>query len=230
MKKNTKIKAIKCLITAAIVLVGLVGSSCFADLYSGSLSYPTTIVAGPAGQSWQNNPLPTITWLVTPITDFDSNPDIDYFNYSYTFTAKESSGGGLSHFILEVSSQFALDELWGLTPGLTIAADSPKTYGVSPANPGIPGGIYGIKIQTFTNNGDNTWAVSFNSTRVPVWGDFYAKGGSVNYAYNLGFLTEPDVEFGHIAVPDTYKVPVPTAVLLGLLGFGVAGLKLRKFA
>jgi len=235
MKKNTKIQEIKYLVAGAIVLVGLAGSSCFADLYSGTLSYPATIVAGPTGASWLSAPLPTISWLVTPITDFDSNPDIDYFNYAYTFTAKESSGGGLSHFILEVSSQFSLDELWGLTPTtLTIAVDSPKTYGISPANPGIPGNIYGIKIQSFTNNGDNTWAVSFNSTRVPVWGDFYAKGGAVNYAYNTGFLlADPTGLAGdgmHIAVPDTYAVPVPAAVLLGLLGLGVAGIKLRKYA
>ena len=34
----------------------------------------------------------------------------------------------------------------------------------------------------------------------------------------------------YIAVPDTAYVPVPGAVILGLLGLGAAGIKLRKFA
>ncbi len=236
MRSNTQIRAVRCLVAAAIVLVGLSGSPCLADLFSGSLSYPTTIVAGPTGASWQSSPLPTITWVVTPITDYDSNPDVDYFNYAYTFTAHEGQGGGLSHLILEVSTDISLGEIWGLTPEtLTIASDSPRTYGTGAGNPGIPGDIFGIKIQTFTNDGDNAWAVSFNSMRVPVWGDFYAKGGSVNYAYNVNFGVEWDelgnpTGWGYLAVPDTYSVPVPAAVLLGILGLGVAGWKLRRFA
>jgi hypothetical protein len=212
------------------VMCSVVATPAFADLFSGSLSYSAgTIVAGPIGGSWQNSPLPVITWDVDPV-DIGA-PGVDYFHYAYTFTAHEGQGGGLSHLILEVSADISLDEIWGLTPGtLTIATDSPKIYGSSTANPGIPGDIYGIKIQSFTNDGDNTWAVSFDSTRVPVWGDFYAKGGSINYAYNVGFLVEPDVEFGHIAVPDSTTVPVPGAVILGLLGMGIAGLKLRKYA
>jgi hypothetical protein len=73
-----------------------------------------------------------------------------------------------------------------------------------------------------------------------MWGDFYAVDGKkpakngdpsvIPYAYNKGFGIDAFIDDGqHIAVPDTV-VPVPGAVLLGILGIGVAGIKLRKFA
>jgi len=247
MKKNIKIQEIKYLVAAAIVLVGLVGSTCFADLFAGSSGVLTwdsleqQIVAGntETGSGVWDSTFTTMAWDVDPI-DSDSDGDTDYYHYAYAYTAIGSSGAGLSHFILEVSDQFAMDELWGLTPGVTYIANDPNPYGTSPANPGIPGSVYGIKFQTITGttnaDGTTTWAWSFDSTRVPVWGDFYAKGGKSNYAYNMGFTsvdfdpTSLEGDGKHIAVPDTYKVPVPAAVLLGILGMGVVGLKLRKFA
>jgi len=83
-----------------------------------------------------------------------------------------------------------------------------------------------------------TWVIEFDSTRVPVWGDFYAKDGKENttdgkiqvYAYNTGFTAnDVDEATNHILVPDTISyVPIPGAVLLGTLGLGVAGLRLRR--
>ncbi|MFC1636445.1 hypothetical protein ACFL5Z_16570 [Planctomycetota bacterium] len=100
-----------------------------------------------------------------------------------------------------------------------------------------------------------TWKWSFNSLREPVWGSSYAVDGGITedrdgdgkkekywvYAYNSGFLYDPyewnptagkynyDV-YGYIATPDTTMVPVPGAVLLGIIGLGAASVKLRKFA
>jgi hypothetical protein len=104
----------------------------------------------------------------------------------------------------------------------------------------LPEPFKGIKLDGL---GATDATVEFNSYRQPVWGDMYAKDGQAqgngwNYLFNVGF-TSPDwdpvvaahdgAEAGHLLVPDTV-VPVPGAVLLGLLGLGAAGLKLRKFA
>jgi hypothetical protein len=57
-------------------------------------------------------------------------------------------------------------------------------------------------------------------------GDFYTKGGPDTYAFNSGFgILDGD----NILVPNSHYVPVPGAVLLGLLGLGAAGIKLRRF-
>ena len=200
----------------------------FADLFSGDLTWESTETEIVAAGIWDNTST-KVTWDVDPI-DSDLDGDTDYFHYAYSFTAP-AGAGSLSHFILQVSPQFETGDFWNLSTGLDF--ERPDDYGPGdPANPGIPGNIWGLKFaDSFSQNpitGAFEW--SFDSTRVPVWGDFYAKGGTTNYAYNSGYLIEPDVEFGHIAVPDTYKVPVPGAVLLGVLGLGVVGLKLRKFA
>jgi hypothetical protein len=234
MKGSKRIRAVRCFVAAAIVLVGLAGSTCFADLFlgsSGDLTWNITEDEIVAGLVWDDVST-KVTWDVDPI-DIDVDGATDYYHYAYTFTAP--SPGSLSHFILEVSPEFETGDFWNLTSGLGF--EGPDGYGPGdPANPGIPGGIWGLKFaDSFTQNpttGAFEW--SFDSTRVPVWGDFYAKGGSENYAYNSGFMVaDPTTLSGdgmHIAVPDTYKVPVPGAVLLGILGLGVVGLKLRKYA
>ncbi|HZK14520.1 MAG TPA: hypothetical protein VFC55_08360, partial [Desulfobaccales bacterium] len=60
--------------------------------------------------------------------------------------------------------------------------------------------------------------------RLPVWGDFYAKGSKGVYAYNTGFGTDPGLltaDFNPwILVPETKTVvPLPGSVLL--LGSGL---------
>jgi len=233
-KRNTQIREVICLLATAIVLVGFSGSRCLADLSAGSsgdLTWDIPENEIVAGLIWDDIST-KITWDVDPI-DIGDNGTIDYYHYAYTFTAP--SPGSLSHFILEVSPQFETGDFWNLTSGLGF--EGPDDYGPGdPANPNIPGGVWGLKFaDSFTQNpitGAFEW--SFDSTRVPVWGDFYAKGGVDNYAYNSGFMVaDPTTLLGdgkHIAVPDTYKVPTPTAVLLGILGLGAVGLKLRKYA
>ncbi|MCP4607278.1 MAG: hypothetical protein GY845_01000 [Planctomycetes bacterium] len=62
---------------------------------------------------------------------------------------------------------------------------------------------------------------------------FFDAQGAGNYTFNFAFW---DGYSGSYGIPDMYLlvdaavVPVPGAVLLGMLGLGVAGLKLRKFA
>ena len=102
-----------------------------------------------------------------------------------------------------------------------------------PGNPGFPAGetIFGIK---FDLNGDQR-TVTFDSTRQPMWGDFYAKGGSSSFAYNadvgVGVANVNDYNavpidalggsLSKVLVPDT--IPEPTSMmLLAIAGAAIA--------
>ena len=164
--------------------------------------------------------LTKIKWLIT-------NPEGTYLTYNYEFTVPANE---TSHIIFEVSPNFTEGDYWGLVGELRSPTETPTKptwSGSDSSNDDMPGAIPGIKfessglVQTF----------SFNSTRLPWWGNFYAVDGAPGgtgifaVAYNTGF----DGGDAFIPVPDTV-VPVPGAVLLGILGLGVAGIKLRKFA
>jgi hypothetical protein len=166
------------------------------------------------------------------------------WTYSYTFA---TSGHDLSHFIIEVSAgdsddpdglpAFSLARLMDFinTQSYVLDGDEPEvvleTYTSTShgdSNPGMPDDVelYGVKFDSALFEEDaGEWTVTFDSYRNPMWGDFYAMGGQ-SYAYNADF-GDPDGIY-KIAVPDTSYVPVPGAALLGFLGLGAAGLKLRK--
>jgi hypothetical protein len=112
------------------------------------------------------------------------------------------------------------------------------TYTSANGNPNMPGSIFGPKINVASGGPDFTFA--FDSNRVPVWADLYAKagnGGSNGFAFfNAGLSFEgSDANIGHfLAMPDTVNVtctncgpppniPEPSSIALlgaGLLGFG----------
>ena len=220
---NPKIKAATYFIVVALTIT-FSSELCLADLYSGSLSVNGGGIYATDG--WNNN-LTTISWTVTPI--------VGGYNYSYTFTVPDDTKE-LSHIIFEVSENFTDSDF------LSSISYDLDTFGSGNDNPGIPGNIYGIKFdipQSEEGEEGYSWTLTFDTTRMPRWGDFYAKDGVYNpqgapsidvYAYNTSFgLPHTDNSPYHIAVPDTY-VPVPPAVLLGMLGIGIAGIKLRKYA
>ena len=231
MKRNTQIKAVTCLFAAAIVLVGFSGTPCVADFIpmdpGDVLSDTLTVGDGEivAGGSWASG-----TELYYEVTR-PSDPTAP-LHYLYTFTA--SGSPDLSHFILEVSgaveglAAFTLtspDYLNGPTTGETLLDD----YSSGGSNPsGDTWEMFGIKFGDMFGTSGSPWTIEFDSYRLPMKGSFYSKGGDDSFAYNPYLAESPDGAY--ILVPDTSYVPVPTAVLLGILGLGVVGIKLRKYA
>ncbi len=103
----------------------------------------------------------------------------------------------------------------------------------------MPTTIYGLEV---TPNGSNysTIQFSFNSSRAPVWGDFYIKQNESLVAWNAGFNSsgnEPGVgpcngSVGNFILrPDTATVgtptvPEPMSIFLGIIGLtSVAGIR-----
>ncbi len=165
----------------------------------------------------------SVTW------DIYYGPGNAYLIYNYTFTVADK---GFSHIILEVSADAPRGDFWDFS---WTDIEGPRTFSPDDpgaSNPGMPGDIYGIK---FDNLDDVlTFSVSFKSTHLPMWGDFYAKDGKDNqldvFAFNTGFGTDPtNGDYTNwIPVPDTL-VPVPGSVILlgsGLLG--LVGLRFRR--
>ncbi|HCO93564.1 MAG TPA: hypothetical protein DIU00_06375 [Phycisphaerales bacterium] len=241
------------LLIVAVVLVSFSGSRCLADLsaiygepvhgeavaqeywdnYS-FLSLPELTAAGGGlvGMDGWNNTSTTLAWEIA----FDSSTQL----YSYTYYSNVLDKSP-SHHIIEVSPEFQYgdftdytgyiggDELAELRSNVT----TNTTWGPSTSNPSMPGSIPGIKFDS--KNEGLSDIVTFTSNRVPVWGNYYTKGGVDAEAWNTGFDSDYSAVGAYddsgmfIPRPDTV-VPVPGAMLLGMLGMGVAGMKLRKYA
>jgi hypothetical protein len=171
------------------------------------------------------------------------------FRYTYSITGL---GGGplskdLSHWLLQVSDTFTpANLLWS-----SGNVDDPRVYNQSDpgnSNPNLPGSIYALK---FDYGSDGSVEYSFISTREPMWGDFYAKGGVDAIqtgqgrpqfvdivAWNLGFGVTPYAGYdglagygAWIAVPNDLDLisddpvnPIPEPGTLALFAFGLAAI------
>jgi len=220
--------------TTAIVtltLISLLGSQTWAgptytgtlasDFNSGNTMGADGLLMGNDGWVQADQPL-VLRWNVS----FDGS----LWHYEYTIN-ELGLQGGLSHMIVEVSDNLqASDILNG-----SYAFEGPAQYGPGDqANPDIPAAAWGVKFDT-VGAGDGA-IVSFDSTRAPVWGDFYAKDGQQGgAAWNAGF-TNPDTDpilaaasgsiGSHLLVPDsttTPAIPSPAAILLSALGTVLVG-------
>lgn len=135
--------------------------------------------------NWDDQPLNSnngfkVAWNIT----YDQATSV--YTYNYTFSG--TNGGavteppGISHVILEVSEGFSFS---GQTGGFGAATEHTSTTGNG--NPNLPSTLYGIK----RDIGGTTVTSTFLTKHAPVWGDFYAKGGSnennLATAWNTGF-------------------------------------------
>jgi hypothetical protein len=141
--------------------------------------------------------------------------------YTYTYTFSGFTGNAVSHAIVELSANCDQDPncVKNVTAGIGGTSTSVaqggagweiNTYDASSGNPGIPGSLYGLKINTpGTVDGATGYWVSFESSHAPVYGDFYAKGGRDNYAYNDNFLLASGDQMGYVVRPDGAFAPPP---------------------
>ena len=155
------------------------------------------------------------------------------WHYEYTFTEQDNDNlsPATSHMIIELSENITSADIYNV--GGDVQSATFGTFGPAPGNPGFPAGetIFGIK---FDLNGDQR-TVTFDSTRQPMWGDFYAKGGSSSFAYNadvgVGVANVNDYNavpidalggsLSKVLVPDT--IPEPTSMmLLAIAGAAIA--------
>ena len=165
----------------------------------------------------------SLSWIVSYVDQEQ------LWEYAYTFVGSKPD---ISHGIIEVSDTFSgkpISEGGNIAPRTsTFESGDPTIYnGINQgnSNPSIPGDIFGIKFEDQTS-----WTIL--TDRTPMWGDFYANGGSTGYAYNSGFGVDTTAAIGNgnaytngkawALVPDTNAVPLPGAIWL--LGIGMLGL------
>jgi hypothetical protein len=212
-------------------------------LSGGSLVTPTSSGVTATG-NWDSSGVGfKISWTVTD-THTTTSGGNEIWSYSYTISDASGNGlvGGLSHWIMSVSSTFTSADIWNVQ-GNTNQEGGPTTYTSTSdgnSNPNLPGPIFGIK---FGGTADPA-TTSFYSDRAPTWGDFYAKDGTagtqgqtVDTAWNSGFGTTPTNPFQMwISRPDTTSgvtdlgtVPEPSTMALAALGgLGFLGYSLRR--
>ncbi len=196
------------------------------SIFIGGLSVGNGLIAT---NNW-SDPATSLSWVVDNVT----TPGM--WHYEYTLTVPTGSQA-MSHIIIEVSDAdpgpaFTLANLFApaTDPAGWIAAGiEVQEYDAGGDNPGMPGSVYGIKFNAAQDADARVLTLSFDSDRVPVWGDFYSKGGR-NAVFNEGFMaddpTDPATSGSngyHLLVPDsqTVWVPAPGAIVLGGLGTGM---------
>lgn len=157
--------------------------------------------------------------------------------YHYIYNVTDISGKSLdkklSSFILQVGDAFTskdyLDSKGVPVKDIVVSKYTSENFG------SLPGNLYGI----YTENNSSTLKIDFYSTRAPVWGSFFADGGTNAskdvVAFNTGFTsssTTPSTgnkEFtNYIARPGAENVAVPEPTTMVIMGSSLAAVYLAR--
>jgi hypothetical protein len=161
------------------VLAGLGAGASFHDY--GTLTWDSDTTKGLNGASDWGNDNSSLSWDVM----WDANDA----RWVYEYTLGVSGAPGISHFILNVSDGLPNNgyqsdpfeftpEMDDLDGTFDYQWYSSTTQGGS--NPLMPAGFFGIKGDVNDQNGDvSQLTMTIVTTRQPMWGHFYAKGGQV---------------------------------------------------
>lgn len=200
---------IRTLAVGGIVLAGAAsawGSVICDGVYDQPASFTGTRTVGSVGlatsrPSWQDA---VISWVITDNGD-------NTLTYTYTITGLNSPS--LSHFTLDLSDNAIDDE--GVVMNATLNGMPIQQIEFGDKD-GIDGAV------KFDTGAEGTNVFSFISNRMPVWGDFFIKGGGgpqlstlTNTGFNDHCSPDPD---DFIARPDTVIIPEPAT--LGALALG----------
>jgi hypothetical protein len=210
----------KWIVCLALVAVMSFGSRAYA-YYEGYIAWDENLVAS---TNWANTSC-VLSWIVS----FDSATN--YWTYQYTFTTDGKPG--ISHVITEVSETFDEENV---EDGTTASYELGTYLPTNPSNPGIPGSLYGMKFNVPAESDGTLYVWTIVTDRAPIWGDFYAKGGSDTYAYNtqFGVANDSPVEdnpnlIGWAVVPDTVTtIPEPSTLIFLGLGILFIALMLKR--
>ncbi|MDP1834380.1 MAG: hypothetical protein Q8K75_00475 [Chlamydiales bacterium] len=152
--------------------------------------------------SWGSPSGLSIEWTIT-------HPN-DVYYYSFYFSVPSNA----PDFILFEIGQNADSTIYNIhLDGFGRPTPAAATYGPGDFL-GLPSDIYGLKLDFFEDR--LNWHVYFESYREPIWGDFFSQDGSLIYAYNSGFGSEPTSRnfIPWIPVPGAVPVPEPSTYLL----------------
>lgn len=208
-----------------VLAVCMIATPAMADLFgfeagnlestyvSGTGAFTSVDWASSTANLYRNDPAPTQTALFNP----GSWGSPEAFTLQMTISGITATGavgtGDLTFYD---------------TDGDNISADFTGTWlnvGGTPVFSGMLSEVYYNQVTNTTFDGHSGDSVSMVFTASQPW-----FGTIMELAPASSWFTAGDFTDVHSGSVDAHVVPLPAAVLLGILGLGVAGLKLRKYA
>ena len=225
-------------------------ATAMATTHTGSLTYVpgppsddgVQAFGAPTGNTWSQSNF-TIAWTVTN----EGTPMLNgYPSWQYSYALTTESTKAFSNVLISVSTGFSLEDFQAVTGGMPGWAPSEHFPKTMPTSPAASQWLKFSKPANFSND-LYTVDISFYSTRVPVWGSFFADDGKTkidgtnyeNFAYNREFCEKFEgvglaagTFAGYIIRPDGVSsippVPEPLTMVSAFLMIGGLGAYIRR--